>query len=370
MGMFQLITGRKSTGRISVLDKALVLVPTLEFLLKTRGRYEVKEVRDQALRFIEEFDDRLPAGGRTVVVLGSESRGGIIQGRGYKGKENAFRPSYFNGSIDTRVEDSVFRDISGSILGNSVRPTISGSVLIGQDVMNGYYDAFYRQPPKDMPYLASSISAFRSFNQYKSSVKMEESFLSGNPEHILRALVEYSKTVNHEQHGEMATYLKYQDKEIVPLILDNLLKVVPKDRRDALGIDVHDEKLIVAATLLYIQISEVHGDTYQVSVDNSVVFAEKAFGYVKGGSIRNSIVAAGELLTKANVKVENSYLITPNGARVVKNEVFGRPEIFNKVPPHLTDRSKLFEKIAPYRKPAIVLFKTMRNIRHDSSQTT
>ena len=104
-----------------------------------------------------------------------------------------------------------------------------------------------------------------------------------------------------------------------------------------------------------------------IDVDNSVVLAERAFNYVKGGSIKNSIVAAEELLTGTNVRVTNTFLVTPNGIRPIKDEVFGKPEIFDKVPPSLTDRNLLSERIHPYVNPAIILFKSMMAIRYDPS---
>ena len=354
---------------LHVLTRASALVPTLEFLVKAQQQQHIPDrLLKEATKFVEEFDYGLPRAEERVGDFGIGEKGTTLQGRKLRKsvrKSDSKFGYVLSRSIDAKVMNCMI--IGNGVLTKSIRPVVNGSVVIGNYAFDGDRDTFYRPTPDNQHYFGSPNFSFRSVEQYQIFVKMLEDISSGNPENMLRTLLEFSKTVAPEQHAEELKRLG-SDRKIIPAVLDNLYNALPQDRRDVLGRLGDDERVIVAARLIYNALNSRTADTYQVSVDDSVVYAEFTFNYVKGGAVKNSIIAGRKILEGTNITVANSYLVTPKGTRFVESQVFGNPEAFDKVPLSLTDRKTLFERIAPYRDPAIQWFRSVSSLQYAASQ--
>lgn len=219
------------------------------------------------------------------------------------------------------------------VLMRSIRPTIRNSFISGFKIGEGLNVLRFHQLHPD-PVNALKNGLFESINSPDAEKK-----LSGFLLFALGCLPEKRGKFVTANPGIIAEYYKRSIGPLRNQLMESLPALSKKKRNgiiDLLNATATNHQGNIAAAAAYeietlLELLSL-GDTYHMEVDNSLLFGDSVLTLVKGGIIRNSILAGNNLLDGAHVRICESYLIDTEGVRLVKDAVLGHPEEYQEIP--------------------------------------
>ncbi len=318
----------------NILEQKGVIIPRLQTLLAMGTSASQDQEYKAILGEIASLWGELPQKRPDSEDLLAQANGFTITGETLKGAGILGKADILRNSKDMTLNGCVV--YGDYVLMRSIHPTVRDSSIFGFKIGEGSNISILHQLHPD------------PINSLKNGVY--ESISSPDAEKKLNGFLLFALGCTSEKlvdfitaHPELIT--QYYGRSITPLRdqLVQSLATVPKDKRNGIidllndTADTRGHKGNITAAAAY-EIDSLlqlfsSGDTYQVEVDNSLLFGNDVLALVKGGIIKNSILAGNILLDGAHVRIFNSYLINKDGkVRPVENERFGQPEEYLEIP--------------------------------------
>ena len=227
----------------------------------------------------------------------------------------------FDKTFDAKISGSVL--YGWFVLSDSVRPNLRKSFILAKGAANGS-NAW------------SNLSIDDTILGHKTFLEIEQDALSSEPERVFEAILRFSEIIPQHEYDKIAEWhAKYpEDKSKYEKWARRLVSSLPIERqKDFESLPQNDKFIMAVYRLDFItRVLAGTGDAYNLSISDSVVCGYNALNDVKGGTIRDSIVAGIHLLENSHVRILNSYKVNPDGHIYVKEQVIGQPEKFSEVP--------------------------------------
>lgn len=279
---------------------------------------DYRELVEASRSFVTDVWGRLPSGGKKH-NLQSGSQAYSAEGRELEG----------HNVLSKSTDASIFSCVvyGWNPLSKSTRPKIRDSFVLGHNAVSG----------------SGLVNSHLTAEEYTTFGELEPYIISRDPECVLRALHDFSKVVPDDKQEWINRWFRETRPDIETKyysLIRGLYDDLPEEKRKGLEHVERNPKLVTAAHEIdsILHHLSFFGDAYHVDVENSVVVGWNAGNNIKGGLIKDCIFAGHNPLSGANVRVWNSYLVTPRGVRYIESEVLGSPQTYLVIPRSLQQR--------------------------------
>src|SRR3989338_4816215 len=197
--------------------------------------------------------------------------------------------------------------------------------------------------------------------QQRLFIKIENAVLERNIEGILKLLDDFGRSLTPGQRQNIRKHMGHNVK-LIPMVLDEMYESLSDKTKSRLSRLKGSRRVMDAAHVVYDAFEKLarFGDTYHAKLRNFVGLGDVSLSYVKGGEIVDSIIAGRDIAKGAHLRVQNSYLVTPDGTRYIRDSTLGEPAAYQRIPLCTTDPNAVFTVINTFRSPAIKRFRQIR----------
>lgn len=168
--------------------------------------------------------------------------------------------------------------------------------------------------------------ATAEYNMLWAGYDLGKLIATGSPPIILKSGEEFKHYFEEVHQTRVAAYVTAYG-----LLLEKLVTHLPKSLRVAMRHQIRSGDAAFAAVKLEDLLAASRVFPYAVNIDDCIIAGSQACQYIGGGTIRNSIIAGPDALLGANVRIVNSWLITEDVTRFIGDEVFGHPDVYERL---------------------------------------